>query len=182
MRLLRAEGYSISQIADKVGVVRSTARKYLMDAHVLYPHQKLQNQDRRLPESLRKKMREGRAEGLSNPQIAAKLGISRFTVVKYLGSGPSALRKKTPEIVARIRDLQQQGWSQKDIAAEVGVSVKSLEMWGLTNPNRPGARRMTVKDVQKMVDLYNGGLNGNEISLEMGISSTTVYKYLKEYT
>lgn len=182
MRLLRSEGYNISQIAAKVGVVRTTARKYLMDAHIIYPHQKVQNQDRRLSKYLREQMRAGRAAGLSNPQIAKKLGISRFTVVKYLGSGPHAQRKKTPELVARIRELQAQGWTQKAIAAEVGVSVKSLETWGLNNPNRPSARRLTFKDVQQMLDLYNGGLNGKEIAKEMSLSPATVYKYLKEYS
>jgi transposase len=72
------------------------------------------------------------------------------------------------EVVRRIRVLAEAGWGHKRIAREVGVARNTVRRYlragsAADKQVRPKARRLTGKEQQRAVALWNGAAEGNAV-------------------
>lgn len=84
--------------------------------------------------------------GYSGKQIAKELGISEASAFKHISLGRAKMgeKKNTPRTVTgniltpklqRIKDLKDKGWSNREIAAELGIEERTV-VNNVTNINR----------------------------------------------
>lgn len=111
IRSLRAEGHIYKDIAEKVGVSQSAAKKYARDV------ERAEDSKARLTPDLIQRAREMRKDGHSLMSICAELGIDLKTAKRHtedIEYQPSkGLRE---EDIQKIRDLRKQGYSISYIA------------------------------------------------------------------
>lgn len=75
-----------------------------------------------------------RREGLTNAEIAAKLGVRHDNVCAALGRGLGGNQVYNEADRARVRELRWEGKSMRAIAKETGIPFGTVAQW--INPRR----------------------------------------------
>ena len=125
-------------------------------------------------------------------EIAKALNISLPTMYRYIRElreeGKFQGIKKKEERKEKTLELYNQGIEVKEIAKRLNVTVetintyiKELEEEGRVE-KRKTLRKTSKKEEnkEKILELYNQGLEIKEIAKRLNISDTTIYKYIKE--
>lgn len=135
-------------------------------------------------------------DGLSGPEISDRLGVSITTVYRYIGRAgikPSKLvedkkrkgqGKFHPEVEAEIAERYGNGECSPALAKEFGCHTKTITNIVKRNGvdvRKPGGTEKTVgdEDVDRMVELYSGGISQEKIGDEIGVSQPIVSRYLR---
>lgn len=97
----------------------------------------------------------------------------------------SGRRTITESEIDRIEEMYVKGAKMKDIVAETGYSSPTIATYlrkrGVYDPkSRVGRRGLDDAVVDRMVEMYGGGSTQREIADELGVSTVTVSKYLRE--
>lgn len=135
---MRAAGVGAARIATELGIGQQLCRELLADvpkpASLARPNAK--DEHREAAVALRR-------EGRSYDEIRRELGVSKGTLSLWLrglpaGDGVAGTTGELPSAAELARQLREEGWLLREIAAELGVSVKTAHVWtrGLPVPAR----------------------------------------------
>ncbi len=134
-------------------------------------------------------------QGLSNSEIAARIGI-RVSTVSALGGNPERVtRHLTADQVTEVIELRERGWSHLRLAQRFNVSPGAIYYhclkYGAVSPlqrSRPVPtkaghrvcangrvqRVFTVVDDERLLDLAMANLSHSEIARQLGRAVTSV--------
>lgn len=81
----------------------------------------------------------------------------------------------------RICDLAREGWTDAEIAAELGMSARTVADWRKRSGIAPGRFRRMEMIRDRIADMRARGMTNGQIAEEMGVSkaaiSSRVYKH-----
>ncbi len=154
----------------------------------------------RISDEQKQAMKTERANGASWEDLAKKYGVGVGAIQRAVRIGPNAEPPKSrglaPEKLAEIRELLEQGITQKAIAKKVGVHVSTVNKIhiGRTHADTPSASRANGKKRilsvlgskvgrpsepnpkrDKVLALRAKGMSMNAIAEKLGIPRTTAY-------
>lgn len=138
MAALRAAGVGAERIARELGIGHALCRELLADvpkpASLARPNAKDEHREAAL--ALRR-------EGRTYDEIRLELGVSKGTLSLWLrgfpaGGAPAVVPDDLPPDAEVARQLREDGWLLREIAEELGVSVKTAHVWtrGIPVPAR----------------------------------------------
>ena len=182
---LRDEGITMQQAADKLGVKRSTLKVNLRNAGVVWPRV----HNGRVSKIDVDKMRGLAALGLTRHEIADRLGVSYSTVcdastkhgikvTRKSVKGRSGPRHVDVDI-DQLRSFAEQGLSQKEIAAQMGISAPTVR-------GRAKANNIAIKDgridangergrTHGKLEVHTGSSGCNGHSIEDAVDIVRIY-------
>lgn len=70
-----------------------------------------------------------REEGLTNKQIAERLGCNYYTVLRYIGKQPDGMRADYGSIAAKVTDLQMEG-PKPEPKRRLTMSIRKTRYYG----------------------------------------------------
>jgi len=161
IRSLEEDGLGAGEIAIVMRRHRSTVSKYMLKNSL--PH------IASLPEDKVDEIRRLRREGLMTKDIAAKVGVSINSVVKYGGAARPRINRGL--LAERVAELEAQGiLSRRKQAEIIGVRLQTLYIYA-------GASRwsnVTTKDLQDIRTRYFQGERVVDLATEYGVSKATI--------
>ena len=129
---------------------------------------------RRLQDPELKRLAAGLAAGLSCRQMAARLGVSAATAVRWtqrLGLQSQRARKLSPEARDAVRQALAAGASPTQAAAKFEVSRRAAAR--LADPAWAERRR------QRLIDDLGNGASVGEAAAEAGVSVSTAWRWAR---
>ena len=120
-------------------------------------------------------------EGCTIKEIAAKSGVSRYYVYKYLEeTGVLKIRKSiTTKIIKEWVRLYKEGRTVKEIAAKNGRHITTIYRYLDGAGALKKRKSITMKMIKEWVELYKtGSVNCAWLSRKYGVRVKTVRKYL----
>jgi len=172
---LYQEGRGVSDIAGLVGCHNETVRKYLKAAGVYrLPGFRLSAEDVQRIEALYYRL-----DSLTD--IAAVTGLSDSAIQYHLTKRGLDIPEKrvSPPVALKIVKWYQMGITIRVIADRTGFSRSTIH-YHLQRSSAVRLRKLIVtpEDVQRMIELWDQGLNLTRIAKTLSLGRTTVRKYL----
>lgn len=139
-----------------------------------------------------KQMQLLQAEGYKKSEIGRKLGISRPTVFRYLGSDSNSYQKLSEATVKKIISLRKQHKSLSEIVIATGVSMSSVQkiaytavkgmtitpdsykIGPATKESKLGRPRISKETTDAILKLRRNGLYYSEIAQKLKVSPKTI--------
>lgn len=83
---------------------------------------------------------------------------------------------------AQMHELHSRGWSARQIADEVGCTVRSVSRWrkrkGLSQPTPPnGCRPISAERLEQARRLFDGGASRRDVQMTLGMSTKTIVRH-----
>ena len=183
----------IKEIAKKLNLAYSTIHRYIKEL----------GEEGRIQErkNLKQRKREERilelySQGLEIKEIAKKLNLAYSTVHRYIREleeeGRVEERKSVRKSVKierkeKVLELYNQGTEVKEIAMRLDVSVvtiktyiKELKEEGRVEERKSVRKSIKIERKEKVLEIYNQGIEVKEIAMRLKVSPATVYKYIEE--
>lgn len=144
---------------------------------------------KRLSDELRQKIIDMRADGHPYSDIMQATGTSKelvYRVLRKAGSTKTVVHTSaTPEIEARILDLNDKGVSRTEIAAQLDMSLPTVRKVLARNGHgvrlqRRRKSRLSDEIKAHVVKMHNAGMASRAIGRELGLAHRTVIVILNE--
>lgn len=161
IRSLEEDGLGAGEIAVVMRRHRSTVSKYMLKNSL--PH------IASLPEDKVDEIRRLRRDGMMTKDIAARVGVSSASVVKYGGAARPRINRGL--LAERISELEAQGILNRRKQAKIlGVRLQTLYIY--QGPSRWG--NVTTKDLLDIRTRYLQGERVIDLATEYGVSKSTI--------
>lgn len=161
---LRAEGWSLQRIADRLGVSRQ---------HV---YRQLKSVDQHVPKS-----RVCRTCGASLAGKSLRLRFcGRTCANRYTNRHRRSGVRTEVSIIAEVQRLLDTGVSMWEASIEAGVSHSAVADWrdrGLVRYRRPRKPRCGAEDRRRAIGLMAAGVPQREVALAFGVGRATVQRW-----
>ncbi len=184
MKLMKAEGYSITQIAEATGFHRVTVGRYLSGRHSRRPGGNGSGGAGRVrktlsPEDLQR-IEDLYDQGATLKEIERMTGIDDSTVRSALIRAEihTPQGRVSPKTIKRFIDLYDRGTELRLIVERTGFSKDTIYLHLKRAGVNIRARPVTPEESDLMVSLWNEGLNLTRISRQVWRSPSTIKKYL----
>jgi transposase len=127
-----------------------------------------------------------REDGLTNPQIALRIGVDRSTIYLWLGATPNDLRRgRHPQAMRdKARALREtEGLANFAIGKRLGVHQDSVDRWLGPTPKhlRPYRDYSRTDFPDRARYLRYCGYSVREAAVRMGVPPSTVGQWVKGY-
>lgn len=173
-------GMSISELARKFGVGSATADRWLKEAGVyvrVYPFEKK-----------RKGVLETYEPGMDIKELAKEFDVSEGTVRAWLKRAGLMRSTRTSTIREKIIRSYVPGMNVSELARKFnvlpGTAIGWLQEEGIYVPSkargRKGRKGPKKDKYEKVIRLYQPGMNVAELAREVGVHYTTIIRWLKE--
>ena len=131
------------------------------------------------------------AEGLSQVQIAKRLGVSRqrvWELSRDLAQRPRTAKDELPGRIAALTELAAAGATWRDAAKHFGVGVTTVRLW--VRQHAPALAPSFASDIraersaQRTAALKrcaDAGLSRRQAARALGVSYTTVCRHIRQH-
>jgi transposase len=140
-----------------------------------------------MPEERLARLAEGLARGLSCREVAAEIGVSAATAIRWAKRGGLKSRRSrrlAPETHAELIRALQEGLSPVEAATRAGVGVTTAERWarriGLPVSRRRPASAERLLRRQKLFDALASGLSRRKAAALAGLPVATAIRWARE--
>ena len=180
----------VKEIAKKLNVSVVTIRTYIKE---LKEEGKVQNNGK---EERKEEALELYNQGLEIKEIAKRLNVTAVTINTYIKElieeGRIQERKdlkqrKKEEKKEEVLRLYKQGIETKEIAKKLNLAdstihryIRELEEEGRVEERKSVRKSIKIERKEKVLELYNQGIEVKEIAMRLKVSPATVYKYIEE--
>ena len=190
------QGLEIKEIAKRLNVTSVTINTYIKELIEEGRIQERKNLKQRKKEEKKEEVLRLCKQGIKTKEIAKKLNLADSTIHRYIREleeeGRVEERKSVRKSVKierkeKVLELYNQGTEVKEIAMRLDVSVvtiktyiKELKEEGRVEERKSVRKSIKIERKEKVLELYNQGIEVKEIAMRLKVSPATVYKYIEE--
>ena len=181
----------IKDIAERVGVSTETINTYIKE---LEGEGKVQRRKKNKKEENKEKTLELYNQGIHIEEIAKRLNMSHVTINKYIRElekeGKVQKRKerniKKKENKEKTIELYNEGIDIKEIAKRLNTSHVTINKYIRELKEEGKIQKRKRKSInkgenkKKTLELYNEGIDIEEIAKRLNVSDATIYNYMRE--